>query len=175
MTLHSDNSYASETPLTDGERVYAFFGNKGLYCYDFQGHLLWNKDLGVYEMQSDWGTGSSPLIHEGLVYLQIDNQEKSFLVAFEGKTGDERLRIPRQEKSNWCTVRPAGPLLNTFSPTIFIPIPAAWIYFPRSCTPPDKRSLTGVKGKFSPRLMTSQTTTVKSIQWKRKATRNSVP
>lgn len=103
MTMHKDNSYASETPVTDGERVYVFFGNKGLYCYDFQGKLLWSKDLGVYEMQSEWGTGSSPLIHEGLVYLQIDNQEQSFLVALEGKTGEERWRIPRQEKSNWCT------------------------------------------------------------------------
>jgi outer membrane protein assembly factor BamB len=103
MTLHSDNSYASETPVTDGERVYAFFGNRGLYCYDFQGNLLWNKDLGVYEMQSEWGTGSSPLIYEGLVYLQIDNEEQSFLVALEAKTGDERWRISRQEKSNWCT------------------------------------------------------------------------
>ncbi|MFC1762334.1 PQQ-binding-like beta-propeller repeat protein [Planctomycetota bacterium] len=103
MVLHSDNSHASETPVTDGERVYAFFGNKGLYCYDFQGKLLWNKDLGVHKMQSEWGTGSSPLIHEGVVYLQIDNEEQSFLMALEGKTGKEIWRLSRQEKSNWST------------------------------------------------------------------------
>ena len=103
MVTHSQNSYASETPVTDGERVYAYFGMKSLYCYDFQGNLLWEKDLGVYKMNKDWGTGSSPLIHDGLVYLQIDNEEQSFLVALEGKTGDERWRISRQEGSNWCT------------------------------------------------------------------------
>jgi len=103
IITHSENTYASETPVTDGKRVYAYFGMKGLYCYDFQGKLLWKKDLGVYKMSRDWGTGSSPMIHGGLVYLQIDNEEHSFLVALEGKTGEERWRVPRQEGSNWCT------------------------------------------------------------------------
>ena len=103
MTLHSDNSHASETPVTDGERVYAFFGNKGLYCFDFQGKRLWNKELGVYDMQSEWGTGSSPLLHDGVVYLQIDNEAQSFLVALEGQTGQELWRLSRTEKSNWST------------------------------------------------------------------------
>lgn len=103
MTTHSDNTYASETPVTDGQRIYAYFGMKGLYCYDVQGNRLWEKDLGVYQMEKDWGTGSSPIIHDGLVFLQIDNEEQSFLVALEGKTGDERWRVSRQEASNWCT------------------------------------------------------------------------
>lgn len=103
MITHSDNTYASETPVTDGKRVYAYFGMNGLYCYDFMGKLLWEKDLGVYQMERDWGTGSSPIIHGDLVYLQIDNEEQSFLVALDGKTGEERWRVSRQESSNWCT------------------------------------------------------------------------
>ncbi|MFC1653142.1 PQQ-binding-like beta-propeller repeat protein, partial [Planctomycetota bacterium] len=103
MTIHSDNSFASETPITDGERVYAYFGMKGLYCYDMQGKRLWEKDLGVYQMAKDWGTGSSPILHNGLLYLQIDSEEQSFLVALDGKTGDERWRVSRNEGSNWST------------------------------------------------------------------------
>jgi outer membrane protein assembly factor BamB len=76
---------------------------KGLYCYDFQGKLLWEKDLGVYEMERDWGTGSSPVIHGGLIYLQIDNEEDSFLAALGGTTGEERWRVSRQEGSSWST------------------------------------------------------------------------
>jgi outer membrane protein assembly factor BamB len=103
MITHSDNTYASETPVTDGKRVYAYFGMKGLYCYDFAGKLLWEKDLGVYQMERDWGTGSSPIIHGDLVYLQIDNEEQSFLLALDSKTGEERWRVSRREGSNWCT------------------------------------------------------------------------
>jgi outer membrane protein assembly factor BamB len=103
MITHSDNTYASETPVTDGKRVYVYFGMNGLYCYDFTGKLLWEKDLGAYQMERDWGTGSSPIIHGDLVYLQIDNEEQSFLVALDGKTGEERWRVSRQEGSNWCT------------------------------------------------------------------------
>jgi outer membrane protein assembly factor BamB len=76
---------------------------KGLFCYDLDGNLLWEKNLGVYKMEKDWGTGSSPLIHDGLVYLQIDNEEQSFLLALEGETGEERWRVSRPEASNWST------------------------------------------------------------------------
>ena len=103
MIIHTDNSFASETPVTDGERVYAFFGNKGLYCYDFMGKRLWQKDLGVYPMERDWGTGSSPIIHQGVLYLQLDNEKQSFLVALEAKGGNELWRLPRPDKSNWGT------------------------------------------------------------------------
>jgi len=57
---HRNNTYASETPVTDGQRLVVYFGMTGLYCYDLAGQLLWNKDLGAYPMQFGWGTGSSP-------------------------------------------------------------------------------------------------------------------
>lgn len=100
---HPQNTFASETPVTDGERVYVYFGMVGLFCYDFDGKLLWQKDLGGYPMEGDWGTGSSPILYDGLLYLQVDNEESSFLAAFDAKTGEDRFRIPRDEGSSWST------------------------------------------------------------------------
>jgi outer membrane protein assembly factor BamB len=103
IPAHTGNTYASETPVTDGERLYVYFGMMGLFCYDLDGALVWKKDLGSFPMDTDWGTSTSPVLHEGTVYQQIDNEEKSFLVALDAKTGAERWRIPREENSNWST------------------------------------------------------------------------
>ena len=103
IATHIANGYASETPVTDGERVYAYFGMTGLFAYDFDGNLVWKKDLGSYQMQRDWGTASSPLLHQGKLYLQIDNEEDSFLVALDPKSGEQLWRIARDEGSNWST------------------------------------------------------------------------
>lgn len=100
---HRDNTYASETPVTDGQRIVVYFGNTGLYCYDFAGQLLWHKDLGVYEMQGEWGTSASPAMHGGLVFIQNDSENESFLVALDARSGDERWRVAREEKSTWCS------------------------------------------------------------------------
>ena len=70
---HSSNTYATETPVTDGERVYAYFGMTGLYCYELDGDLVWKKDLGSYETRAGWGASSSPVLHGGRLFLQIDN------------------------------------------------------------------------------------------------------
>ena len=100
---NQDNNYAPETMVTDGEHVYAYFGMTGVYCYDMNGNLVWEKDLGNYPMQSNWGTATSPLLYNGILYMQIDNEENSFLAAIESKTGEEKWRINRNEKSNWGT------------------------------------------------------------------------
>jgi outer membrane protein assembly factor BamB len=97
------NGYASETPVSDGERVYAYFGMHGLFCYDLTGKKLWNKDLGVQKMMMGWGTGSSPALDGDRLFILCDNEEKSFLAAFDKNTGDELWRVPRGEKSNWST------------------------------------------------------------------------
>jgi outer membrane protein assembly factor BamB len=101
--IHANNTYASETPATDGERVVAYFGMTGVYCYDLAGELLWTKDIDAHPTQFGWGTGSSPLIHEDLVFIQCDNEESSYLLALDKKTGDERWRVPREEQTNWAT------------------------------------------------------------------------
>jgi outer membrane protein assembly factor BamB len=103
IKIHTNNTYASETPVTDGERLYAYFGMTGLYCYDLSGNQLWEKDLGAYPTQYGWGTGSSPLLFENLIYIQCDNDRSSFVVALDKKSGDEVWRANREEKSNWST------------------------------------------------------------------------
>jgi outer membrane protein assembly factor BamB len=103
IATHSTNTYASETPVTDGERVYAYFGMTGLYCYDLAGKELWSKKFESHPMMMGWGTGSSPVLHGDLVFVQCDNEEKSYLVAFNKKMGDEVWRKSRDEKSNWST------------------------------------------------------------------------
>ena len=100
---NQDNNYAPETMVTDGEHVYAYFGMTGLFCYDMNGNLVWEKDLGNYPMQSNWGTATSPLLFDGILYMQIDNEENSFLAALDAKTGEEKWRMQRDEKSNWGT------------------------------------------------------------------------
>jgi outer membrane protein assembly factor BamB len=103
IATHSTNTYASETPITDGERVYAYFGMTGLYCYDMAGEELWSKKFETHPMMFGWGTGSSPVLLGDRVFVQCDNEEKSYIVAFDKKTGDELWRKSREEKSNWST------------------------------------------------------------------------
>ncbi|HAV60864.1 MAG TPA: serine/threonine protein kinase [Verrucomicrobiales bacterium] len=100
---HLKNSHASETPVTDGEHVYAFFGNAGLYCLDMKGRLVWSESLGVHEMRYGWGTSSSPVLHGDRIYIVRDNQDQSFMVALDKRTGKEVWRVERDEPSNFST------------------------------------------------------------------------
>jgi outer membrane protein assembly factor BamB len=102
-TVHLKNSYASETPVTDGERVYVYFGNVGVYCYDLAGNPVWSQTLGSYKTRLGWGTAASPVLHQDRLYIVNDNEEKSFLVALDKKTGKQVWRVERDEKSNWAT------------------------------------------------------------------------
>ena len=100
---HPRNSYASETPVTDGERVYSYFANIGLFCYDLAGEPLWERKWDSYPMRGGWGTGTSAVLHEDRMYVVNDNERESFLVALDKLTGDEIWRVEREEKSNWST------------------------------------------------------------------------
>lgn len=101
--IHAGNTHASETPVTDGKRVYVYFGMTGVYCYDLNGNPVWQKDLGAYETQNGWGTGSSPVLYQDMLYVQVDNEVKSFLVALNALTGEEKWRAEREEKTNYST------------------------------------------------------------------------
>lgn len=103
MPRHSTNTYATETPITDGQRIFAYFGMNGLHCLDMEGSLLWQRDLGVYEMRADWGTASSPALLGDRLFLQIDNQEQSFLVAVDTATGEDVWRVNRDELSQYSS------------------------------------------------------------------------
>jgi putative pyrroloquinoline-quinone binding quinoprotein/putative pyrroloquinoline-quinone-binding quinoprotein len=100
---HLKNSYASETPTTDGERVYAYFGNVGVFCFDFNGKLLWSQRHSPVNTRYGWGTAASPVLHRGRLYIVSDNDDKSFLASLDAKTGREIWRVGREEKSNWST------------------------------------------------------------------------
>ena len=101
--VHIKNTYASETPLTDGERVYFYFGNLGLFCFDLDGKEIWQKPLDPVKIRYDWGTASSPVLFEDKLFIVNDNDDQSYLLALNAKTGDELFRINRDEKSNWAT------------------------------------------------------------------------
>lgn len=100
---HLKNSYASETPVTDGQRIYAYFGGIGLFCYDFDGKELWSKQFGTFKIRYDWGTAASPVLYKDRLYIVNDNDEQSFVVALDTKTGEQIWRVDRDEKSNWAT------------------------------------------------------------------------
>lgn len=106
---HTKSTHANPTPATDGERVIAFFGSEGLYAYDMDGELLWSKDLGTLDSgffrvpTAQWGFGSSPILVDGRVIVQVDVQGPSYLAAFDAVTGEELWRSGRDEVPTWST------------------------------------------------------------------------
>ena len=101
---HLKNSYASQTPVTDGTYVFAFFGDQGMYCYDFKGKLIWSQQLGRFRMRNNWGLGSSPVLYNDFVIQTCDQETgKSFIIALEKKTGKPAWRVDREELSSWST------------------------------------------------------------------------
>ena len=100
---HADGSWASNSPVTDGEHVYVYFGSRGLYCYDMQGNLRWEKDLGDMSTRNGFGEGSSPALHGDQLVLNWDHEGPSFIVALDKYTGEERWRKDRDEVTSWST------------------------------------------------------------------------
>ena len=101
--IHLKNSYASETPVTDGERIYCYFGNIGVFCLDLEGNEIWQRRLDPHPTRNGWGTAASPVLHAGRLYLVNDNDSQSYLLALDAATGDEAWRVVRDEQSNWAT------------------------------------------------------------------------
>lgn len=101
--IHLKNSFASETPVTDGERVYACFGNVGIFCLDLEGREVWKHTLESRPTRFEWGTAASPVLHGDRLYYVCDNDQQSYLLALDKRTGKEIWRTPRDEKSNWST------------------------------------------------------------------------
>ena len=100
---HKKASFASSTPATDGKYVFAFFGSEGLYAYDYNGKLLWKQDLGKLGTASV-GYGVSPILYKDLVIMQCDESGgKSFIAAFEKKTGKEAWRVARKVDLTWTS------------------------------------------------------------------------
>ena len=109
MKRHPKSTHANTTLAIDGNYVVAFFGSEGLYCYDFNGNLQWQKNFGTlksvfFTMESaEWEFASSPIIHNGNAIIQCDVLENSFLAAYELKSGKELWKTERDEYPGWCT------------------------------------------------------------------------
>ena len=102
-SIHLKNSFASETPVTDGRHVFVYFGNVGIFCFDFAGEIVWRKELAPHKTRNGWGTAASPVLHKDRLYLVNDNDEDSYLLALDKATGEQIWRVERDEKSNWAT------------------------------------------------------------------------
>jgi outer membrane protein assembly factor BamB len=106
---HTKSSHANPTPATNGSYVVAFFGSDGLYCYDFEGKLVWEKDFGrinagpYTDPDVEWGFASSPIIHENRMIIQCDIVGDGFLVSLDLDTGKEIWRTPREDVATWST------------------------------------------------------------------------
>lgn len=100
---HQTNSFASGSPLTDGERLYVPFGSRGFYCYDLQGNLKWEKDLGDMRTKLGFGEGSSPVLAGDLLIIVWDHEGGSFITALNKRTGAEVWRKERDESTSWST------------------------------------------------------------------------
>jgi len=97
-------SFASNSPVTDGSRIYASFGSYGVYCYDFSGKLIWERDLGVrMHVKNQFGEGTAPVLHGDRLILHFDHDAESFVVALDKRTGKELWRTMRDETSAWST------------------------------------------------------------------------
>ncbi len=101
--IHIKNSFASETPVTDGERVYFQFGNVGIFAFDREGKEVWTQRFEPHPTRFGWGTAASPVLHGDRLYVVNDNEEKSCLLALDKGTGKELWKVERDEKSNWST------------------------------------------------------------------------
>ncbi|MHC4180152.1 MAG: outer membrane protein assembly factor BamB family protein, partial [Planctomycetota bacterium] len=100
---HPKSTYASETPTTDGRRLYALFGDVGLYCYDLDGRPLWSQRIEPKQTLFGYGAAASPVVHDGQVIMVYDNQEDSYIAAYDAQTGKQRWRKGRQNRSTWAT------------------------------------------------------------------------
>lgn len=100
---HELGSWASNSAVTDGEYLYAYFGSRGIFCLDFDGKLGWMKDFGQMDKVMSFGEGSSPALYGNALVILWDHQGESFIVALDTRSGDEVWRIPRDEITSWST------------------------------------------------------------------------
>ena len=99
-----NGSYASGSAVTDGERLYAFFGSWGLYAYDLEGEPLWEVDLGTRHMRNAFGEGTTPALYGDTLVVTWDHiGGQSFVAALDARTGEERWRSNRDEIDTWAT------------------------------------------------------------------------
>jgi outer membrane protein assembly factor BamB len=144
--IHPSNTYATETPATDGEHVFVYFASIGVVaCLDLDGKEVWKRDLGSFPSGNGFGTGSSLALGDGLVYVQSDNDQSSFLVALDAKTGNDRWRVERDGRTSWST-----PILWTNNQrTELVVCGSGFVTSYDPATGEELWNLTGVGGSFT--------------------------
>jgi outer membrane protein assembly factor BamB len=100
---HPTNTWASASPSTDGTRIIAFFGSRGLYALSMGGDVLWEKDFGEMDTRNGWGEGASPTLYRDRVIVTWDHEAGSFIASLDAETGRERWRQGRDEPTTWAT------------------------------------------------------------------------
>jgi outer membrane protein assembly factor BamB len=100
---HGTGTWASNSPVTDGEHIYAYFGSRGLYCFDMDGNLKWEKDFGDMNKKMSFGEGSSPALHGDRIVILWDHEGSSFVTALDKKTGKELWKKDRDETTSWSS------------------------------------------------------------------------
>lgn len=100
---HYTGSLASNSAVTDGQHVYAFFGSHGLYCLDMNGNIKWQKQFGEMQTKHGHGESSSPVLHDDLVFINWDHDGPCFVVAFDKRTGDQKWKANRDEETSWSS------------------------------------------------------------------------
>jgi outer membrane protein assembly factor BamB len=101
--VHPDNDYASSSPVTDGKRLFVSFGSRGVYSYDLDGNLRWQKEFGTLTTRNSFGEGSSPALHGNVLVTTWDQDGPSFITAQNADTGELLWRKDRDEKTAWAT------------------------------------------------------------------------
>lgn len=100
---HQDHGFASASPITDGKVVLAYFGSRGLYCYDLDGNLKWAKEFGELRTRNSFGEGASPALSGDVIVVNWDHEGDDFITALDKNTGKELWRTPRTEETSWGT------------------------------------------------------------------------
>jgi len=100
---HLKNTYASETPVTDGRRLYVSFGNVGLFAYELSGTPVWSVPVAAMPTHNGWGTAASPVLHNGRLYLVNHNDQQSYVTALDARTGKTAWRTDHREATAWAT------------------------------------------------------------------------
>lgn len=101
--IHDTASFASNSPVTDGEHIYAYFGSRGLYCLDMKGNIKWEKDIGQMYKRNTFGEGSCPIIHGNTIVILQDHERQSFIIALDKRTGDQLWKMERDERTTWTS------------------------------------------------------------------------
>ncbi len=100
---HGTNTFASASPTTDGHYVYASFGSRGVFCFDMDGNPKWKCDFGQMRTAAGFGEGSSPALYGDTLVVPWDHEGDSFLVAIDARTGEEKWKVARDERTTWAT------------------------------------------------------------------------